>query len=1347
MALVAFCTPARPAAADPPSDASLGIGLAVISDWGTQHPFIDVMKTARPWVGHLPSEWGAWTHDNLARGGYLDAHGWPTSLPVGLTAIETLVLVAQPEGAQSLAGRYRVRYEGTGTLGLQHSATNVEHDTDAREIWFDYAPGNDGLVGIAIEATDPADPIRNISVVHEDNLALHDQGKLFNPHWLARLEGMQVLRFMDWMQTNDSKLKKWDDRPQVADVTYALRGAPVEVMVALANETGIDPWFTMPHLANDDFNRKFAAYVKDALDPDRKAYVEYSNEVWNPQFEQAQWAIRRGAALWGKRVYDAHAQFAGGQAAGMAQIWGAVFAQDPDRLVRIISTQTGWEGLEQGLLLAPRWMDEDRSRDKPPFEYFEAYGVTGYFSGQLGAEKADTVRQWVVESQAMAAADADAQGLTGQARSAYLETHKFDFAVTQAAKELRDGSVTGVDEDTVEANITRSFPYHAEVARSFGLDLIMYEGGTHVVGVGAPVDDDLLTEFFSHFNYSPEMGALYDRMLQGWADVGGTVFTAYVDVIAPSKWGSWGALRHLDDDNPRWDALMRFKRAAAGQDPVPEPEPQIQKTSHDHGHTAPKASAGPAEGFVADVMARDEPHAHGDDAGKATEHMALLKLVPRADATHVAISNGGWFDPATWHQGHIPGDGAQALIPDGISVTYDGISDASLFTLRVDGALSFATDADTRLEIDTMIVSPSGRLEIGTEDTPLQADVTARIVIANNGDIDTDWDPTLVSRGVISHGTVKIHGTEKASHIATAVAPMRRDRQITLAETPTGWQVGDTLVVTGTHKQGWTWDNNLLKTVYRKSQDEEVKITAIDGNVLTLDRLLVFSHDTPRDDLHAYVANLSRNVTVSSADGADTATHHRGHVMFMHSAHVDVRYAAFDDLGRTDKSTPAFDVAALGAVHPDSNIKSRYPFHFHKTGTQDQATPAIAIGNAISRSPGWGYVHHASHADFIRNVAFDVFGAAFAAEDGDETGIWAQNIAIRAQGTSFGEPAVKLAEDLPRHDNGRTGDGFFFAGRLVEASNNIAANTTHGYVWMTRSAPKGPYAANLEHPEVAYGKATVRPNIVPIKGFRDNEAFGTQVGMIVVKANPAQNHDLRTVMEGFTNWETSEGVSMSYTSHYTLIDFDLTGTKNTDPIASAGAGVVVGTNMFDFVMNRTRIGGFETGVALNQSFTFPNRDSDVDNLFIDVEMADVQTPYTGLNPAWHRILSSDQLIKGQLGFDMTGDSTLSIDEDLYLTGTKTDSIGTRPRQFDGDPQHLTFIDNIVPLIVNQGYYRTPDGRNVLLLDDFVADRATGDLRKLRHVITLDMSEDEIKTLWAVQQLGSARFNGVYNPEG
>jgi hypothetical protein len=66
--------------------------------------------------------------------------------------------------------------------------------------------------------------------------------------------------------------------------------------------------------------------------------------------------------------------------------------------------------------------------------------------------------------------------------------------------------------------------------------------------------------------------------------------------------------------------------------------------------------------------------------------------------------------------------------------------------------------------------------------------------------------------------------------------------------------------------------------------------------------------------------------------------------MFMHNDDVDVRYAAFDHLGRTDKSKPAFDVEALDSISSDSNVKGRYSFHFHMTGTEVQENPAIALG-------------------------------------------------------------------------------------------------------------------------------------------------------------------------------------------------------------------------------------------------------------------------------------------------------------------------------------------------------------------------------------------------------------------
>ena len=773
---------------------------------------------------------------------------------------------------------------------------------------------------------------------------------------------------------------------------------------------------------------------------------------------------------------------------------------------------------------------------------------------------------------------------------------------------------------------------------------------------------------------------------------------------------------------------------------------------HNGSHAAPAVplptSPADIDAYVEAVKASPDAgghSAHMDDPSKAAEHAALFDLVPRSEATHVAVSSGSWFDPATWHEGRIPADGAQVLIPEGVNVSYDGQSEADLFTLRVDGELSFATDQDTRMVIDTFVVSPSGRLEIGAENDPVQANVQTEIIIADNGDIDTGWDPMLLSRGLISHGAVEIHGAEKDSFLKVAAAPMAGDTSIQLAEAPEGWQVGDTIVLTGTHKLGWTWDHQARELVWRGTEDEEVQITAINGDTITIDRPLSYDHDAPRDEFAAYVSNMSRNVVISSENGADAETHHRGHVMFMHSDDVDVRYAEFDALGRTDKSFRAVDAESLSSPAPDDNVKGRYSFHFHRTGTENQEDPAIAIGNAVSGSPGWGFVHHSSHANFVDNVAFDVFGAAFVAEAGDETGSWLRNLAIKSEGIGFGDYTAKDQFDVAADDVGRTGDGFFFASRSVETAENVAANTTHGFVWMTRGADGRPLPEGLDQPEILYGLDSANTANVPIHGFHDNEALGTHIGLIVVKNNPAQHHDARTVLDGFTAWEVTEGVNFSYTAHYTLKDVVLVGTRDQEAVSRADKAVVFGNNAFDFVINGVEIDGFQVGFDLDSVPTTFQSD-DFDNVIIDPTLLNVEQEYVGFNSARHSIISSDDLNPGALSFEMQGDTSIGYWDTLYFDGVKTDSIGTRDRQFDGDRQHAEFYSQLENLLQAEGYYRTADGARVMLVDDYIADRATGELQKLVHVVTLELTDQQIAQIGAVDNglitLGGPAPNAV-----
>ncbi len=507
---------------------ALGMGLNGVADWSSQVAFVDVMKQARQWVGHLPGQYGGWGQQELEEGGFLDENGWPTSIPDALTKIETLTLTDFPEDATQHSGVYRLTYEGTGKVDLAGSARALRYSEN--EITFRFQPG-DGFIGVVINDTDPngtGDYVRNIQIVREDQIPLHEAGVVFNPEWIALIEDVRLVRFMDWMLTNGSFVETWDKRPVVEDYSFTRRGVPLELMLQLANQIGADPWFNMPHLADDDYFKAFAEQVQDGLRPGLKAYVEYSNELWNFLFPQTHWTVAQARERWGEKGEEDWMQFAGMRAAQMSKIWTDTF-ENKDRLVRVIATHTDWPGLEQGMLTAPLSVAEGGAR---PVDLFDAYAVTGYFGHELGGEDfAPKVMEWIQQDPT------------------------FALATKNAVDTLRQGSL--------KALLTEALPYQAKVAQEHGLELIMYEGGTHIVGHGDWTGEEQLTDFFTHLNYTQDIGAIYQELLQSWNAAGGTLFNAFVDVAKPTQWGSWGALRHLGDQTPRFEALTQYNAAGA----------------------------------------------------------------------------------------------------------------------------------------------------------------------------------------------------------------------------------------------------------------------------------------------------------------------------------------------------------------------------------------------------------------------------------------------------------------------------------------------------------------------------------------------------------------------------------------------------------------------------------------------------------------------------------------------------------------------------------------------------------------------------------------------------------------
>lgn len=749
------------------------------------------------------------------------------------------------------------------------------------------------------------------------------------------------------------------------------------------------------------------------------------------------------------------------------------------------------------------------------------------------------------------------------------------------------------------------------------------------------------------------------------------------------------------------------------------------------------------DAFVAGVRSATDTNLHDHDSPLHGEHAQAMALVDPAEASHIAIGHGSWFDPDNWHNGEVPGDDANVVIPEGVYMEYDQESDARIFTVRVDGHLEFASDTSSKMVVDTFVVAPDGQLTIGTEEAPIEDDVNVEIVIANNGKIDTDWDPALLSRGLISHGKTEIHGQLKDSHDKVSEDPMAGDKSITFDGIPEGWEVGDKIVIAGTHYEGYSTDKQTKEDVYHEPEDEVRIITKIKGDEVYFDEPLEHDHDAPREDLKTSVANYSRNVTVRSEDGEDSEVYERGHVMMMHSDDVDIRYAAFEQLGRTDKSEDLHnDLRDEKTPNEyDSNVAGRYGLHLHRTGVDDQNDPTYLEGNAVFGSPGWGIVHHDSHAVLNNNATYDTYGAGFVAETGNETGSWTDNIAIDAQGVDWG--GAKGIHSGKSLNIGISGDGFWFTGRMVDASDNVAASVNHGYIYFHRvtneEGGKLPYDAELfEFAEALSFNDEAIVNETPILVFEDNEAFASRLALHVVKSSPQQGHDVHSVLDGFTGWNVEDGVNLQYTAHYLLKDFDLIAVDEPGSQAKADTGIGFGKNTFDITIVDSTIEGFKYGIDLKKGY------SDNMNVAEDTEhgYTVVNTDVSDNSNEYRNLTDEDEI----LGLVSTQNITPSLDLDGPLTytgakveisGTKTDSLGTRDFPHGPDDYSLD-RDDVVRLLEENGYYTTPGGDNYMVLDIHFSDTLTGDIFTQSELVAFD---DSTPLGTAGKAFENAKFNG------
>ncbi|MGB3617127.1 MAG: G8 domain-containing protein, partial [Catalinimonas sp.] len=516
-------------------------------------------------------------------------------------------------------------------------------------------------------------------------------------------------------------------------------------------------------------------------------------------------------------------------------------------------------------------------------------------------------------------------------------------------------------------------------------------------------------------------------------------------------------------------------------------------------------------------------------------HPALADLMAHTKMTHQAQQSGNWTNPATWG-GSLPPSGARVLIPMGVTVTVDGQITARLKHVRVDGKLRFATNKNTELRVETLATWPGSTLEIGTASSPVQQGKTARILLIDLGLLNINEDYELLGRAVIPQGKVRIFGSAKTTWRQANGWLPTGSSTVTLQSAPSNWQVGDRIVMSGTKCEfpsgGYT------------NEFEVFTVAGISGSTVTLDRpttkeRTVTSSHPAFQGQYPYVANYTRNVIIESENKASIPR--RGHLMFMHTQDVVMKYAQLEELGRTDKSIPFVRTADLQSA-TDNSI-ARYAMHFHRAGDLDQnATFGEVEGCALWGSPGWGYVNHESSVWFRNNASFGVFGSHFTDENGTELGGFIGNIAIYSIGSSQSASAAS-EKTRERGDHGHTGVGFWATGGpTVRWEDNVATDhNMAGYAIVTRRMPEDAHEAydlSLHStPNIGGGSETARPAHVGINFFRNNVSHLGNRGLVIVDLELNGRLNTENYFEGFTVFNPRrQGLQMQYTRNLTFKD-------------------------------------------------------------------------------------------------------------------------------------------------------------------------------------------------------------------
>ncbi len=526
----------------------LGYNTSGLHHLSSSNPFIDIFKISRGWITSCEYNWQAnraldpgCTKQNSFNTKEsdkvtVDANGWPKRLPSrGERPIFTSINAIWDLPSDFPVGRHFVTYSGDADIAVLGDVEIISQKPGRIEFNLRSPSRN---LRLHITRINPRNYIRNIKVIPKKYERIYTK-QTFNPDYLRAIRPFNAIRFMPWQNTKDTELANWNDRatPRTAFYNHNA-GMPVETMVDLANAANASPWFSMPHKATDRFMRNFAYTVKQRLKRNQKVYVEYSNEVWNTMYPATHYAAQMGLKLWPrgklkiKNPYTRQLFLALNYNAKRSKEMCRIFKQNlGNRAVCVVSAYGSAPQMGEELMTCPLAGGDC-------YKSFDAYAVAPYFGDYIARiENRNLVRKW-----------------SRQGRKGLNSLYREILYGGLAKDNYKGGAIENAIQDRVKKNV--------ELARKYGVKLLAYEGGQHLLRVDRPhvIHDPKIFSLFAKANRDPRMAKAYSKYLHAWHRAGGDMLMHFNGIAEINDRNYFPMLEKAGKRTPKYNAMINYLR-------------------------------------------------------------------------------------------------------------------------------------------------------------------------------------------------------------------------------------------------------------------------------------------------------------------------------------------------------------------------------------------------------------------------------------------------------------------------------------------------------------------------------------------------------------------------------------------------------------------------------------------------------------------------------------------------------------------------------------------------------------------------------------------------------------------